>query len=212
MTSVDCNVNVLCTQVRKQVWCSVCNLKHILMLLHHRILRRRQMESCEAEGNKWRRFVCRIFSAILSTTTDIQSVRNLRLLALSRNPFVGTEKKVSADNILTYAEFSWRRKEVKCSSGRRSVYTTVALFSKVMRRRKCFSCVWVWNSVSQTQGRVFENIVLREVLDPQQDWANPNESKFYSVWNWEQTEARECLLSFGAEYCVFQFAIQKCKD
>jgi hypothetical protein len=28
----------------------------------------------------------------------------------------------------------------------------------------------------------------------------------------EQTEVRECLLSFGAEYFVFQFAVQKYKD
>ena len=28
----------------------------------------------------------------------------------------------------------------------------------------------------------------------------------------EQTEVRKCLLSFGAEYFVFQFAIQKFKD
>jgi hypothetical protein len=35
-----------------------------------------------------------------------------------------------------------------------------------------------------------------------------NESKFYSGRNYEQTEVRECLLSFGAEYFVFQFAIQ----
>jgi len=33
-------------------------------------------------------------------------------------------------------------------------------------------------------------------------------SKFYSGRNWEQTEVRECLLSFGAESFVFQFAIQ----
>ena len=47
-------------------------------------------------------------------------LRNLRILTVPRNPFVGTEKKVSADNFLTYAEFSWRIKEVKCFSGRRS--------------------------------------------------------------------------------------------
>ena len=36
-----------------------------------------------------------------------------------------------------------------------------------------------------------------------------NRSKFYSGRNEEQIEVRECLLSFGAEYFVFQFAIQK---
>jgi hypothetical protein len=42
--------------------------------------------------------------------------------------------------------------------------------------------------------------------------SSPNESKFYSGRNEEQIEAREYLLSFGAEYFVFQFAIQKFKD
>jgi len=31
---------------------------------------------------------------------------------------------------------------------------------------------------------------------------NPNETKFYSEKYLEQTEVRECLLSFGAEYCL----------
>ena len=43
-------------------------------------------------------------------------------------------------------------------------------------------------------------------------WNNFNKSKFCSGRNQEQTEIRECLLSFGAEYFVFQFAIQKFKD
>jgi hypothetical protein len=30
--------------------------------------------------------------------------------------------------------------------------------------------------------------------------------------NYEQTEVREFLLSFGAEYFVFQFAVKKYKD
>jgi hypothetical protein len=40
---------------------------------------------------------------------------------------------------------------------------------------------------------------------------NPNKSKLYSGNNEEQIEFREYLLSFGAEYFVFQFAIQKYK-
>ena len=40
---------------------------------------------------------------------------------------------------------------------------------------------------------------------------NPNESKFYSGKNYEQTEVRDCLLQFAALTFVFQFAIQKCK-
>jgi hypothetical protein len=107
-------------------------------------MRRRQMESCEAEENKRRRFVCKIFRDILSTKTDIKCVRSLRVLPVSRNPFVGTEKKMSAYNILTYAKFSWRRKEVKCSAIRRSLYTTVALFSKSYGKSKvCQLCVGV---------------------------------------------------------------------
>ena len=38
-----------------------------------------------------------------------------------------------------------------------------------------------------------------------------NKSKFYSGRNKEQIEVRECLLSFGAESFVFQFAIHKYK-
>jgi hypothetical protein len=34
-----------------------------------------------------------------------------------------------------------------------------------------------------------------------------SESKFYEGINEEQIEVRECLLSFGAEYFVFQFAV-----
>jgi hypothetical protein len=114
------------------------------MLLHHRIVRRRQMESCEAEENRRRRFVCRIFSDTLSTTADIKCVRSLCVLAVPRIPFVRTEKMMSADNILTNAEFSWRRKEVKCSEIRRSVYTTVALFSKRYATSEvCQLCVGV---------------------------------------------------------------------
>jgi len=37
-------------------------------------------------------------------------------------------------------------------------------------------------------------------------------SKFHSGRNKEQTEVGECLLSFGAESFVFQFANQKLKD
>jgi len=39
-----------------------------------------------------------------------------------------------------------------------------------------------------------------------------NKSKFYSGRNKEQTEIKECLLSFGAGSFVFQLAIQKFKD
>jgi len=41
---------------------------------------------------------------------------------------------------------------------------------------------------------------------------NVNKSKFYSGRNYEQIEVRECLLLFGEESFVFQFAIQKFKD
>jgi len=40
---------------------------------------------------------------------------------------------------------------------------------------------------------------------------DPNESKFYSGRNQEQTEVGECLLSISAESSIFQFANQKNK-
>jgi len=40
---------------------------------------------------------------------------------------------------------------------------------------------------------------------------NLNISKLYSGRNYEQIQVRECLLSFSAEYFVFQFAFQKFK-
>jgi len=43
-------------------------------------------------------------------------------------------------------------------------------------------------------------------------WIDVNKTKFYSGRNYEQIEDRECLLSFGAECFVFQFAIQKYED
>jgi hypothetical protein len=44
-------------------------------------------------------------------------------------------------------------------------------------------------------------------------WEQPyNKSKFYSGRNSEQIEVMECWLSFGAEYFVFQFSIQKYED
>ena len=39
-----------------------------------------------------------------------------------------------------------------------------------------------------------------------------NRAKFYSVCNYEQIEVRKCLLIFGAESFVFQFAIHKFED
>ena len=39
-----------------------------------------------------------------------------------------------------------------------------------------------------------------------------NKSKFYSGINEEETEVRECLLSYGAESFVFQFVIEKFKN
>jgi len=40
---------------------------------------------------------------------------------------------------------------------------------------------------------------------------NLNKSKFYSGRNKEQIEVRECLLSFGAEFCVLQFLSKNIK-
>jgi len=33
-----------------------------------------------------------------------------------------------------------------------------------------------------------------------------------SSFEWVKSEVRECLLTFGAESFIFQFATQKCKD
>jgi hypothetical protein len=41
---------------------------------------------------------------------------------------------------------------------------------------------------------------------------NVKKSKSYSGRKEEQIEVKECLLSFGGESFVFQFAIQKFKD
>jgi hypothetical protein len=41
---------------------------------------------------------------------------------------------------------------------------------------------------------------------------NFNKSQFYSGRNSEQSEFRRCLLSFGAEDFVFEFAIQNVKN
>jgi len=41
---------------------------------------------------------------------------------------------------------------------------------------------------------------------------NLNKSKFYSRWNKERVEVRECLPSFLAESFVFHFATQKPED
>jgi hypothetical protein len=40
----------------------------------------------------------------------------------------------------------------------------------------------------------------------------PNKQKFHSGRNYEQNEDRECLLAFGAETFVLQFAIHKYKN
>ena len=43
-------------------------------------------------------------------------------------------------------------------------------------------------------------------------WNDVNKSKFYSGRNQEQMAVMECLLSFGAESSVFEFAIKEFKD
>jgi ubiquinone biosynthesis protein COQ9 len=55
--------------------------------------------------------------------------------------------------------------------------------------------------------------IKRLIIVPLKGWNNSNirenlnESKYCSGRNYEQIEVRECLLSFGAECLVFQFAI-----
>jgi len=44
------------------------------------------------------------------------------------------------------------------------------------------------------------------------DYSRSGHEVWYIVFVYKHTEVRECLLSFGAESFVFQFAIQKFKD
>jgi hypothetical protein len=50
MTSADYNGNILKTQVTKQIYFRVCDLKHTALLVHRRILCRRQIVGDEAEA------------------------------------------------------------------------------------------------------------------------------------------------------------------
>jgi len=62
-----------------------------------------------------------------------------------------------------------------------------------------------------------QNITERYAVNPLKGrnssniWELPKKAKLHSWRNKEQTEHRECLLSFGAETFAFQFAIQKYK-
>ena len=55
----------------------------------------------------------------------------------------------------------------------------------------------------------FDNNTFERVEDFGNNFKNP---KFYCQRNSEQIEVRKCLLSFGAESFVFQFAVQEIKD
>jgi hypothetical protein len=63
-----------------------------------------------------------------------------------------------------------------------------------------------WNQSMKIDGISFERVLSVHIFGN-----NRNESKFLSRINWEQIEVRECLVSFGAESFVFQFAIKKYK-
>jgi hypothetical protein len=63
-----------------------------------------------------------------------------------------------------------------------------------------------------------QNAGRRHDIFPLKEWIvqvfenNLQKSKFYSGRNYEQTEFRECLMSFDAYCFIFQFTIQKYKD
>jgi len=63
-----------------------------------------------------------------------------------------------------------------------------------------------------------EVTIQRRILFPLKGWKSSKfgndhkKSKFYSGRNEEQVEVTECLLLFGKESSVFQFAIQIFKD
>ena len=62
------------------------------------------------------------------------------------------------------------------------------------------------NSNLKTSYELFERVEQFKYLG-----ATPTNQNSIDGEN-EQIEVRECLLSFGAESFVFQFAIRKCKD
>ena len=94
-----------------------------------------------------------------------------------------------------------------------------------------YSRVWVGKHLSDMfpirnrlkQGEALSPLLLNFALDyaikrfqANQDGLNLNGnnlniSKLYSGRNYEQIQVRECLLSIGAEYFIFQFAFQKFK-
>jgi len=63
-----------------------------------------------------------------------------------------------------------------------------------------------------TTRRLIDNSSLDRVEEFKIFGKNTDISKFYSERISEQIEVRECLLSFGVESFVFQFAIQKFLD
>jgi hypothetical protein len=96
----------------------------------------------------WRKQWRRIFVGYLMTLYHLQRIHKvfeyLYILAPPCSPWVGTEKKASADKILTFTEISWKRNKVKCYLSTRYVYTIMALFSKIMLWSKfCQLCMGV---------------------------------------------------------------------
>jgi len=65
-------------------------------------------------------------------------------------------------------------------------------------------------NVGQSQNKNTDNISFERVEESKYLGTNLT-SEFFSGRNKQQTEVRECLLSFVAEYFVFQFAIQTFK-
>jgi hypothetical protein len=63
-----------------------------------------------------------------------------------------------------------------------------------------------------------DEVTIWLIIVPLKGWKSSNiweeswRTKILFRRNEEQIEVKECLLSFGAEFLVFQFAVQKFKD
>ena len=63
-----------------------------------------------------------------------------------------------------------------------------------------------WSHNVKTNSKSFERVEELKYLGTIQTYQNSIQEEIKSSWS------QECLLSSSAEYFVFQFAIQKCKD
>ena len=106
-----------------------------------RVLCRRQMEGCETEENNDDGLFVGYFTTLYQLQRIYKMSENLRLLVPPRYPFVGIEK--SADKILTYAKFSWRRLNLTGFWAHRTCTPQWRCSRKLFFGRNFFSCVWL---------------------------------------------------------------------